>query len=158
MGRNRKPLEEHKLQGTVGKHPERKNFGSSALISYKGVTELEPPDCIRLLRARKAFRESSQGLLALGILTPLDAPNYEIAFRCFEKYLLADDALREFEKKMDIADPAEQAQDKLLLKRQKQYYDEWVQMGAKFGFTPADRAKLEMPEQQMADALQEFGI
>ena len=146
-GRPRKPTKLHILHGNPGKRPLPKGEPQPALGIPSRPEWLSP-------EAKREWRRVVPEPHRLGLLAKIDRALLASYCDCWGRYVEAVKDLREngttftTDKGYQGPRPSVGIAQKAL--------QQMMQLSARFGFTPADRAKLALPEPEVEDPLLEF--
>jgi P27 family predicted phage terminase small subunit len=146
-GRPRKPTAKHKLDGTFRKdrHGDRADVGMD--LPGQPIMPAGLSDDARELWVRVVGQ-----LTRSKVAVEIDTSQLEAMCRWWARYLENERHACEFSHDIEAGDMYE--------KRAKRAWDAFDKVASRFGLTPADRAKLKLPEDknQKTDPLKEFGI
>ncbi len=165
-GRPRKPTQLHILHGNPGKRPLPKGEPQPTLGIPSRPEWLSP-------EAKREWNRVTKELDALGLLAKVDRALLASYCECWGTYVAAVRALRakRLAAERAAAEAGEQSDPGswLTFTTQKGYVgqapeigimkamtEKMQQLSARFGFTPADRSKMAMPEVQQEDPLAAF--
>ena len=146
-GRPRKPTAKHKLEGTF--RPDRHGDRGDLLLDLPGSPQM--PGGLND-DARELWLRVVTQLTRAKVAVEIDSSQLEAMCRWWARYLENERHACEFAHDIEAGDVYE--------KRAKRAWDAFDKVAARFGLTPADRAKLKLPQDNSAktDPLKEFGI
>lgn len=146
-GRPPKPVAKHKLEGTF--RSDRHGDRGDLLLDLPGSPQMPAGlgDDARELWVRVVTQ-----LTRAKVAVEIDSSQLEAMCRWWARYLENERHACEFAHDIEAGDVYE--------KRAKRAWDAFDKVAARFGLTPADRAKLKLPQDNSAktDPLKEFGI
>ena len=154
-GRPRKPISELKLSGMYNNHAERRLWNPET-PSQMGP---EPAPTSYLKRTRDAWTAFMTVKAQQGILSIEDRAAIVQMFDALDEYYRITDLIFEFYKdaSVDLMLSAKGGQEKIktMSNLQKTYSQTWIQLACRFGITPAERSKLQIPtDKPKSDLLQ----
>ncbi len=156
MARPRMPKELHELSGTVSKHPERKQYGSSKGISFPKGTAIPAPKRFSN-KTKEAWNRVVPTLVGMQILTSLDLPKLDAMFSFYDTFVKVDAQVNEMQKEDIYRDPDMLDHFRTLTKIRSENWNSFTREASLFGLSPSERAKLQIPdEQEEADELQKL--
>lgn len=144
--RGRKSIQQHKLDGTYRHHRHDDKLEGTIL------TELpEIPDRLKG-RSRSEFKKLGNILISKGVLTDLDLNLFEMYCTQFQ---IIDDAYQELKDKGVMLEGSRGMIKSPAFGVLKEAIQMQLSISIKFGFTPVDRARVQVPGREDIDPLEE---
>ena len=155
-GRPRKPISELKLSGMYKNHAERQLWNTET-PSQMGP---EPAPTKYLQRTRDAWTAFMQVKAQQGILSIEDKSTIVQMFDALDLYYRITDKIFEFYKDKYLDTSLEtkdgRAEIKAMTQLQRTYLNNWIQLACRFGITPTERSKLQIPSETSMKAKNEL--
>lgn len=156
-GRPRKTKEVLELSGAVTYNKKRyESYGSSKSMAFPRDTHISCPKRF-LKKTQQAWNTIIPAKIMEQVLCEEDLPHVEAMFSFYDEYVRIDNKLQAYLKDDDWDfNPDVLKIVRTLMKLKSDAFSHFSEIALRFGVTPVERTKLQMPEESVKDALDEI--